>query len=140
MKLRCVQPMHLHRSQRSRFVKTDDELTFFSIGTAVSQDLVADVHSHRAFSFKGIECELTYNLGKAWDSAGVKKNKFFVNISVCSFVSKNAVESLGPRVRVRELYTSKAHQFVVVLRIDETSMCTAHARVRAGPGSQRCFS
>jgi hypothetical protein len=67
----------------------------------------------------------------------VKKNQ--VVISVCSCVVKNAVEPLGPHVRVRELYTSRAYRFAVPLRIDEPSMCRGHALVRAVPGSQRRF-
>jgi hypothetical protein len=79
-------------------------------------------------------------LGRAWDSAGVKKNKFLGKyISVSSVFTKNTVETLGPHGRVRELYTSRSHRFAVPLRIDEPLMCTAHALVRAGPGSQRRF-
>jgi hypothetical protein len=44
--------------------------------------------------------------------SGANCKKSQVVISVCSFVVKNAVEPLGPHVRV--LYTSKAHRFAVV--------------------------
>ena len=107
--------------------------------THASQDLAADVHSHRAFCSRALSVSKHNFLGRH-GIPPVAQNAFLtLTLPKTPFVFKNLVETLGPHVRVRKFYTSKAHRFAVVLRIDKPSKCRVHARVRAGPGAQRRF-
>jgi hypothetical protein len=137
--LRCLELTHATvRAQdlNGVFMKQMTTWLFLQLAPAESQDLETCsvtpclfVEGHREW--------VNITLGKAWDSAGVKKTSSSLIYQCVICFHKNAVENLGPHGRG----VSSTHQGLIdsQMRIDEPSMCRAHALVRAGPGSQRRF-